>query len=223
MKLLVIGCGSIGKRHISNAGLLSEVGIYDEDQNLAKLIAKETGANNFESLNSAFKWSPDGVIVATPTHTHANIAKQVIEFGFDVLIEKPISNDLGNADNLIKHAKKLKRNIFIVCNMRFHEGIANLQQNLHKVGKPLFARAHVGNYLPNMRPGVDYQKLYCANKSMGGGVVLDAIHEVDYLINFFGPVKYVQSTINKLSDLDIDVEDYAEVILIHENNVTTII
>ncbi len=219
MKLLIIGCGSIGKRHVKNACDLSETAVFDENNNLAKSIAKENNALAFNSLKTAFDWEPDGVIVATPNHTHVPIGIKVLEAGFDVLIEKPISNDLASANTLIEQAKKLKKKIFVVCNMRFHSGIKVLRKNLHKLGKPKFAIAHVGHYLPNMRPGADYRELYASNKSMGGGVVLDAIHEIDYLINFFGSVKSVKSTLGKLSDLEIDVEDYAEIILIHNNNV----
>ena len=87
MKLLVIGCGSIGKRHVNNARMFAEVGVYDEDKNLAKLIAKETGAKNFKSLNSAFKWLPDGVIIATPTHT---LWKIVVNIFYKMTIVKKL-------------------------------------------------------------------------------------------------------------------------------------
>ena len=219
MKLLVIGYGSIGKRHAKNARLFADVGVFDETQNYDEESKNELNLMFFDSLELAFQWSPDGVIVATPTHTHIEVSNKVLNAGFDLLIEKPISNEIKEAEKLIQKAKKLNIEVFVVCNMRFHDGIQSLTQNLHKVGNPTFARAHVGSYLPNRRPNVDYRKNYSANHSMGGGVVLDAIHEIDYLINCFGPVVKTKSTIKKLSNLEIDVEDYAEIIMIHKNNV----
>ena len=76
----------------------------------------------------------------------------------------------------------------VVCNMRFHPAVAALRHALPMIGKPLFAQAHYGNYLPDMRPGADYRTLYCASAAAGGGVILDAIHEIDYLIWLFGAV-----------------------------------
>ena len=219
MRILIIGCGSIGNKHAVNFKKYCEVGIYDVNMSLSKQISDQINAFWFESIDTALEWEPDGVVIATPTSTHVKLATDVIMAGFDVLVEKPISHNIEDADDLIKKAKELNRKIFVVSNMRFHQGVTSLKENLHRVGKPLFSRAHFGNYIPNMRPGRDYRNLYCSNRSMGGGVVLDSIHEIDYLINLFGPVESVNSTVNKLSDLEIDVEDYAELVLIHSNNV----
>jgi predicted dehydrogenase len=73
----------------------------------------------------------------------------------------------------------------------------------------------VGNYLPSMRPGRDYRALYAAQRSEGGGVVLDAVHEIDYLSWLFGKVTNVTCRAEKLSELDIDVEDHALLALAH--------
>jgi predicted dehydrogenase len=103
--------------------------------------------------------------------------------------------------------------------MRFHPAVAALRSALPRIGRPLFAQAHYGNYLPDMRPGADYRTLYCARAASGGGVILDAIHEIDYLTWLFGPVERVSAEAGKLSDLDIDVEDYAAITLIHTSGV----
>jgi len=219
LKLLVIGCGSIGSRHAVNASKVAEVGVFDEDSVSAKKISSKLKIVRFSDLQSAFGWYPDGVIIATPTHTHADICMSVLDAGFSVLTEKPITNDLSKAVSIVDRAEELKLDIFVVCNMRFHLGVSTIIKNLHKIGNPFFARAHVGSFLPNRRPDIDYRLNYSANKSMGGGVVLDAIHEIDYLTNCFGKVTKVKSMINKLSNMEIDVEDYAEIIMVHEENV----
>ena len=153
-----------------------------------------------------------------PTRAHVAVAMQALDAGADVLVEKPISHDLAAAAALTEHAGALGRRLNVVCNMRFHPGPATLAQALERVGKVYFARAQFGNYLPNMRPGADYRELYCANAARGGGVVLDAIHELDYLSWLLGPVREVRAQTARLSELDIDVEDYAAISLRHMGN-----
>ena len=219
MKILIVGCGSIGRRHAANASTLAETAVTDKVPEKSLEIAKDLKIRRFQSIEDGLTWKPDAVVIATPTYDHVSTAMAAIGSGAHVLIEKPISHNLDNVNQLINLADKYKRQVYVVCNMRFHPAIQTVRKNLMEIGKPLFARAHYGNYLPNMRPGTNYQSLYCANRSMGGGVILDAIHEVDYLIWFFGAVKRVISNAGHLSKLDIDVEDYAAMILCHENGV----
>jgi predicted dehydrogenase len=215
MKILIIGCGSIGRRHASTAAKFVEVAVIDKDVGLAANTAQEVGALQFPSIQEALAWNPDGVVIATPHDSHLALANLAIEAGADVLIEKPISCNEEGLFEFLGHVQKMKRRAYVVCNMRFHPGPAMLKQSLPKIGEPLFARASVGNYLPSMRPNADYRKLYAANRSRGGGVILDAIHEIDYLYWLFGDVAMVGCHAAKLSDLDIDVEDFAEINLRH--------
>ena len=219
MKILVVGCGSIGHRHAANTGNFAAVGVVDKDELLALQIVKATGAKHFKNLDDGLAWKPQGVVVATPPNTHLSIARAAIESGADVLIEKPISNSQEGVDEFLLRARSLGRKVHVVCNMRFHPGPASLKRLLPEIGKPLFARAYYGNYLPDMRPGVDYRKLYAAKKETGGGVILDAIHEIDYLCWLFGMAHRVSCDSAKLSDLEIDVEDYAAIQLQMNNGV----
>ena len=212
MKLLVIGCGSIGRRHARNASAKAEVAVFDTDA--AKTAALET-VQAFDSLEAALDWGPRGAIVAVPNALHLSIAHACIEAGADVLIEKPIAHSLRGVADFLAQAEGLGRQVFVACNMRFHPGPASLRRALGSIGRPLFARAHFGNYLPNMRPGVDYRQLYCARRETGGGVILDGIHELDYVAWLLGPVSEVRCAASKLSDLDLDVEDYAAITLQH--------
>lgn len=219
MKILVVGCGSIGRRHVANACLIADTAVVDRDASLANEVATAFGAQTFSSVQDALDWSPDGVVVATPHDYHLAIATLAIEAGADVLIEKPISHAEHGIHEFLTLVAKSGRRAFVVCNMRFHPGPAALKSNISAVGKPLFARAWYGNYLPSMRPGADYRKLYAASKAAGGGVILDAIHELDYLCWIFGDVSEIGCHSAKLSDLEIDVEDYAEIYLNHSSGV----
>ena len=220
MKILVVGCGSIGRRHAANAAALATAAVFDANAANARACADETGAACFTTLDSALDWKPDAVVVATPHRSHLEVARQAIGVA-DVLVEKPLSHSIEGVPAFLEDVAARGRRAFVVCNMRFHPGPAALHRELHRVGKPLFARAHVGNYLPSMRPGRDYRELYAAKRSEGGGVVLDAVHEIDYLSWLFGPVANVACRAGKLSDLDLDVEDHALLALGHASGVET--
>lgn len=220
MKLLVIGGGSIGQRHLANAAALAEkAAIFDRDTEKAARLAQQHGAEWFATLEEALQWGADGAVIATPHDTHIALARLAVEAGCHALIEKPISHREEEATAFLAHAAQAKRQVFTVCNMRFHPAIKALKDNLPRLGKVYYARAHYGNYLPNMRPGADYRELYCARKDQGGGVIFDVIHEIDYLGWFLGPVQSLQCAAGRLSQLQIDVEDYAAINAIHSSGV----
>lgn len=219
MKILIIGFGSIGQRHADNAARYASVGVYDE-VHAAQIRAREDERfQTFHDLSSAWAWQPDGVIIATPQHTHIVLAELALAHTRHILIEKPIADRVDGVVELLNRAMKQGVFIYMVCNMRFHSAINSLKENLSRIGNPWFARAHYGHFLPLMRPTVNYASLYAANKNQGGGVILDAIHEVDYLQWFFGSCLSVTATKTRLSELEIDVEDYACLLLQHQSGV----
>ncbi len=215
MKLLVVGCGSIGRRHAGNAAAHGTVGIVDFDSARAKDVATSLSIRAFDDLDTGLRWQPDGVIVAVPHDQHLPVAVRAVEAGCHVLIEKPISNGQEGLTAFLDRADALDRKVRVVCNMRFHPGPATLKQAVPRIGRVLFARAQYGNYLPDMRPGADYRELYCARAKAGGGVILDAIHEIDYVTWLLGETETVACGAGRLSDMDIDVEDYAAIALRH--------
>jgi len=222
MRILVIGAGSIGSRHAENARRHGEVALLDSDRERVLDVAGQLGISSFSREDDAWGWAPDGVIVATPTHLHIEYAAKAVEHGVKtVLIEKPIAHSLAGVTKHLSDAKAEGARLFVVTNMRFHPAIQVVKDNLSLIGQPLFARGHYGNYLPNMRPGMDYRKLYASSRAQGGGVILDVIHEIDYMSWLFGDVGSVMAHAAKLSDLEIDVEDYASVIMEHDSGVRT--
>lgn len=221
MNLLVVGLGSIGFRHAENASALSGVhtAVFDSAPGLAERVGIRLGLPYFSDRQAAFEWGPEAAIVAVPTNLHLRVALGLIEAGAHVLLEKPIAERLEGVDEFLETAENLARKVYVVCNMRFHPAIRAIRGLLPDVGRPLFVRAHYGNYLPDMRADADYRRLYCAQREMGGGVILDAIHEVDYLSWFFGPVEALACEAGKLSDLEINVEDYACLLIRHAGGV----
>ena len=104
---------------------------------------------------------------------------------------------------------------FVGCNMRFHPGIKKVKELLESnaAGKIMTAHIETGSFMPEWRPGIDYRKTYSSRHDMGGGVVLDAIHEIDYVLWMLGDVKMVCCMADKQSSLEIDVEDVADILL----------
>ena len=218
MRILILGCGSIGSRHAKNAhDLDAEVAVFDLNSENTKAISKALNVTKFDTLNAALSWQADGVVIATPHITHIDLATKAIEAGADLLIEKPISNTTKGIKTLLTKAKARGRHVSVVCNMRYHDAVMAMHQNMHKIGTVFYAKAQYGNYLPNMRSDVDYRDLYCAHKETGGGAILDVIHEIDYLTWLLGPVIAVNCVADKISNLDINVEDFASMILTHQS------
>jgi predicted dehydrogenase len=99
-------------------------------------------------------------------------------------------------------------------NLRFLPSLIEFKKRIFskEIGKIYSVRSETGQYLPNWRPGSDYRKGVSAKKSLGGGALLELSHEIDYLLWIFGKVDWVKAHISKQSNLEIDVEDSAQVI-----------
>jgi predicted dehydrogenase len=80
-----------------------------------------------------------------------------------------------------------------------------------EIGRPLSVRAHWGEYLPGWHPWEDYRQGYSARLDLGGGVVLTLSHPLDYLRWLFGEVAALWAFTGKNSDLELQVEDSAEI------------
>jgi len=223
MKILVIGCGSIGERHIKNLTSLSAGTIiaFDINPDRLQVIKEKYFLDVVDNIDVAFDQHPDVVIVCTPPTLHIPMAMKAVDNGAHVFVEKPLSHTLENVDDFLKRAKKKKRIVFVGYNLRFHRGIRLMKQLLEEgtIGNPLAIRAESGQYLPDWRPSQDYTKGYTANKSMGGGIILDGSHEIDYIRWIAGEIKEVSCFAGTLSALEVDVEDTAEILLKTENSI----
>jgi len=222
MKALVVGGGSIGTRHLRNLRALGSVqlGLVETDGNRRGAIAGELGVTTFTDLSGGLNWSPDFVVVTTPSHLHMEQALQVVRYGCDVFVEKPLSHTpdgLAELSELVEHKKLVS---LVGCNMRFHPGPLKVKELLQEglLGKILFARIHAGSYLPLWRPGTDYRDNYAAREETGGGCILDGIHEIDLALWYLGEIREVFCIANHLSSLEISTEDVAVLLCRHSNS-----
>ena len=218
MKILIVGCGSIGLKYLSIINQQFNVGVYDSDFSKLASLNNKYSCVIFKSLQAAIDWNPNGAIICTPNELHLKIAFKLIVNMIHVLIEKPVSISLTELNNFIKKTKKYNVKVLGVCNMRFHPAIEIIKKNLKSIGKIFFVKSDFGYYLPHMRKNEDYKKLY-VSKRKSGGIIFDAIHELDYLVWIFGPVIKCNSLSAKISNLDINSEDFTQINLIHKNNI----
>lgn len=215
MRILVVGCGSIGKRHIRNLRALNfEAEACDIDAQKRAEAEKEFAIKVHEGIEQALANSQyDAAFICTPPSYHVSQALSLVNSGLHCFIEKPLSHGLDGIDDLIAAVAAQKKIVMIGYTLRFSPYLARVKDFIDSgsLGKLLCLRASVGYYLPYWRPQEDYRKGYGANKSLGGGIILDASHEMDYARFLMGEITEVFAVCRKLSSLDIDTEDFAEI------------
>ena len=215
MKYLIAGLGSIGRRHLRNLIALGERDIILYRTRKATMSDDELAGFPVETdLQEALnKHKPDAVIVGNPTSMHLDVAIPAAEVGCSILLEKPISNSTERLDQLEAAVKKSGSKVLVAFQFRFHPGLMRAKQLISdgEIGRIISAHVHFGEYLPAWHPWEDYRKSYAARADMGGGVVLTQCHSLDYLPWLVGKVESVWGFTAKLSDLEVDVEDTAEI------------
>ncbi|MBD3313084.1 hypothetical protein GF345_01445, partial [Candidatus Woesearchaeota archaeon] len=221
MKFLFFGAGSIGKRHMRNIrdvlGSSANIIVYShkQDKEKAEKLKKDIGAESFYDMDAAFDEKPDAVFITNPTSMHMEIALKAADKGIHIFMEKPVSHNMAHMDKLGQLIKNKGIVFFIGYDMRFNPVLKKLKPLLKDdpIGNIVSVSAECGSYLPDWRPEQDYTRSYSASKDMGGGVLLDLSHEIDYLIWLFGSVDDVTGYVEKRSSLEIDSDDNANLIL----------
>ena len=220
MRALVAGGGSIGRRHLGNLKQLGveRLAVVESDPARREEVASAFSAESFTGLRKGLEWDPDFVVVATPTHLHAEQALQAVRAGKPVFVEKPLSHSAAGIVELAELVAAEKLISLMGCNMRFHPGPAKVKQLLAegKLGRILFGRIHVGSYLPDWRPDVDYRRNYAGKAETGGGCILDCIHEIDLARWYLGEMESVFCCAGHLSSLEIETEDVASLVCRHQ-------
>jgi len=216
MKFMIAGLGSIGRRHLGNLKALGEEDIllYRSGQSTLQDDELERYITETE-LDIALAHKPDAVIVSNPTALHLDVAIPAAEAGCHLLLEKPISHNMERVDELLAAVKRGEGKVLVGYQFRFHPGLQTVKQWLieGRIGKPISAHAHWGEYLPDWHPWEDYRQSYAARRDLGGGVVLTLCHPFDYLRWLMGEVVSVTSWTGQIGELDLEVEDIAEAIL----------
>ncbi len=230
MKILMIGLGGIGQRHTRNLrallGRTAEIIAYrvrrqthvvtpamDADTN--RNVEDEYSIRVYPSLDEALAEKPDIAFVCNPSSLHVPVTLACIRAGCDVFVEKPLSDSLEGTQELARAATEQKCIAMVGYQLRFHPCLRKLTEAIQSgfLGNLLTVRATIGEYLPNWHRYEDYRQMYAARADLGGGVVLSQIHEFDYLFSLFGLPNRIYAIGGHWSDLEIDVEDTASILM----------
>jgi len=202
---LVIGMGSIGKRH---ARLLGELGL-----DVAVVSGQpEVAERCYRSLARALeRETPDYIVIANATAKHHPTLSYLADTGFagSVLVEKPLF------DRPLPLPSNRFAGLFVGYNLRFHPLLRELRRMLAEE-PAISAQIYVGQYLPTWRPGRDYRATSSATRAAGGGVLRDLSHELDYMTWLFGRCRQVAALGGRFAALDIDTDDTQALLLSFE-------
>jgi predicted dehydrogenase len=230
LKIMMVGLGGVGQRHLRNLrallGAEAEIIAYrvrrlssiitptlQLDDNLD--VEKVYGLRVFGDLDSALAERPQISFICNPSSLHVPVALACVEAGCDIFVEKPLSNERAGLPELQASIEKHGRIAMVGYQLRFHPCFLRMQEIVRQgvLGNLLGVRATVGEYLPNWHRYEDYRTGYAARANLGGGVVLSQIHEFDYLYALFGKAKRLFSVGGHWSNLEIDVEDVASTLM----------
>lgn len=215
MNILIIGLGSIAKKHIT------AIRSFNSNASIYALRSKRnannhSGVTNLYSFDEVSKIDFDFAIISNPTSEHKNTIRTLLDFRIPLFIEKPIAS--SPVDDLIKSIKKAGILTYVACNLRFLDTIIFLKECIETgniPGRINEVNVYCGSYLPQWRPGSNFRESYSARANMGGGVHLDLIHELDYICWIFGIPESHRAFCRNKSSLCIDSIDYAKYLLFY--------
>jgi predicted dehydrogenase len=217
MKALIVGLGSIGERHLNNLRMLvphADITVWRQNTPPSRDGFRHQNANRIVySVTDALDVKPDIAIITNPAAMHIMTGLKLAHEGTSLFIEKPFSNNLDGIEELIQLCHSHEQTLMIGYNLRFLSSLQLLKETIEEgvIGKTLSIIAEVGQYLPDWRPGIKYSKSVSAQNQLGGGALLELSHELDYTRWLMGEVQTVSAQTGKLSDLEMDVEDIADI------------
>ena len=216
MKILVIGAGSIGRRHISNLLALGhEAHAYSHRFASGMAHALPEGARLVSDLGAlqAERW--DGVVVANRTDQHLDTAMLALQNCTALFIEKPIAPSLQGLADFQDACQAKQAVVEIGFMMRLHPSLVWIKQYIEsgQLGQIMHLHASLGQWLPDWRPGTDHRQGFGAFYRYGGGVILELIHELDLAQWMLGSVIDVSAMHRQVDALEIQTEAIAEMTL----------
>jgi predicted dehydrogenase len=215
-RALLVGLGSIGRRHLDNLRRLEpRMRIAVWRQHSHDPAIPEGADEVLFTPADAVAFAPEIGLLTGPASTHIAAARLLAEAGAALFIEKPLAASLDGVDDLLALCRSRKLPVMVGYNFHFHPAMLDLRDAIAdgQIGRLLSIRAEVGQYLPDWRPAADYRRSVSARAELGGGALLELSHELDYVRWIAGEVASVTAHAAKLSDLEMDAEDTAEILL----------
>lgn len=218
MRYLIVSLGSIGRRHLHNLRALrpdAHIAVLRQHTIVEADIVPEGADQQFTTMEQALAFQPNAAIIAGPASTHLGTALPLAKIGAHLLIEKPLADNLEGLKELITYCKQRGQVLMTGYNLRFSPSLRETKRLIESgvIGNVLGVRAEVGQYLPDWRPASDYRQTVSAQRALGGGVLLELSHELDYLYWLFGAPARITARGGHYSRLEIEVEDMVEITL----------
>jgi len=213
MKALVIGYGSIGRRHAANLAKLGHEVVL-----LRHAPSGQPGAfrEYCEFEQAIAKEKPELAVVCSPTPCHATDAAKLIQHGIPFLLEKPPALDLDSTLKLQKIIEQKKFEAYdLAFNLRWYPPLKFIRDYLPKLGKVFSMRVSAGSWLPGWRPSVDYRQTTSAKPELGGGVHIELVHEIDYILWFLGLPGRVAAYVANVGNLEIKSADLCVAMMLY--------
>jgi CMP-N,N'-diacetyllegionaminic acid synthase len=209
LKVLIVGYGSIGRRHYTIVNSLMKIKQIDivTKQNIKDIITYR----ELKEIDNMDIY--DYFIISSETAKHYEELRYIsskVE-NKKILVEKPLY-DKRYRDFIVKNQ------IFVAYNLRFHPIIDKLKELLNSKSV-YYANIICGQYLPTWRLDKDYRESYSSDITRGGGVLRDLSHELDYASWLFGDIRTIDSINTKISDLEINSDDIFTAIAVSKDKV----
>lgn len=211
----VVGMGSIAKRHLANLRHLHpQAKIYSVSAS-GRNTELPVHADAIINLDQLLEEKPIYVIVASPAPYHVTTSKVLLQNGIAVLIEKPLADTFERCNELVAGLTTESAAVSVGYCLRFLPSAQVVKSYLNRslLGEVYNVESNVGQFLPSWRTDKNYKDSVSARKELGGGVLLEISHELDYLFWLFGDLELQHSWLRTTEELGLDVEEIADLVL----------
>lgn len=207
-KFLIVGFGSAGERALA---LLRALRPSSEFLVVSRHATAGVDIPVVKSLEAGADFAPDAIILTGPSTTRAEVLRHLRALDVPVFIEKPLATSLGEGLAVVELLGGPHRRAQLGYNLRFSESLNNFRELVRggRYGRVTRFTAETAQYLPDWRPGRDFRETVSARAELGGGVLLELSHELDYIRWIFGEWEWVSAWTGQTSSLALDVEDTA--------------
>ena len=220
MRVLVVGLGSMGRRRLRNLTHLGGVELagFEPADARREEVGQEFGIPTFGSFEQALGWEPAALVISTPPDHHTEYALEAVRRGIHFFTEASVVP--GDLDELVEAVEGASTVAAPSCTMRFHPAVTRMRELIGagNIGKPVAVTHHVGQYLPDWHPWEDYRTYYVARRETGAAREIVPF-ELNWLTYLFGPATTFTALKDKVSSLEVDIDDIYSAVLRFERGV----
>jgi len=212
VKIVICGFGSSGRRFLSlvkSWNPLADILVYSSQ------VLEPVGHRATKNLDDVTAFDPDLAIVCGSATARVEVITALTPTLRGLFVEKPVAADLRDAEAMLSTVDHLDCVVQVGYNLRFSESLRDFKRRVttEELGAVHSVRVETGQFLPTWRPQRDYQSTVSAQAARGGGVLLELSHEIDYVQWIWGPIEWVSAFTGLQSELEIDVEDTAHLVV----------